>query len=78
MSLRHSSSENRSARWIVSTTPALATTASHPPSDSIAVGDPRPYSGPVADVERPRLAAAPATPSPARPAASQAATAQPP
>ena len=30
MSLRHSSSENRSARWIVSTTPALATTASHP------------------------------------------------
>src|SRR4051794_35503842 len=34
MSLRHSSSAKRSARWIVSTTPALATTASQPPRRS--------------------------------------------
>ena len=39
--LAHSSSGNRSARWIVSTTPALATTASQPPSASTASRDAR-------------------------------------
>src|SRR4051794_21179373 len=40
MSLRHSSSAKRSARWIVSTTPALVTTASQPPSRSTSAATP--------------------------------------
>src|SRR4051812_18583577 len=40
MSFRHSSSPKRSARWIVSTTPALATTASQPPSRSMSAATP--------------------------------------
>src|SRR4051794_980515 len=39
-SLLHSSSEKRSARWIVSTTPALATIASQPPSSATAAATP--------------------------------------
>src|SRR3954447_20026553 len=40
MSLRPSSSPKRSARWIVSTTPALATTASQPPNRSRSAATP--------------------------------------
>ena len=50
-SLSHSSSGNRSARWIVSTTPAFATTASQPPRSSISRGHAGVHGRPVADVE---------------------------
>ena len=51
MSLSHSSREKRSARWIVSTTPAFATTASQPPRRSISSRDARVHGGRVAHVE---------------------------
>ena len=74
MSLRQSSSEKRSARWTVSTTPALAITASQPPSDSIASATPRR----TASGSRTSNVAVTAVTSPTgAPGTSQAATAQP-
>ena len=77
MSLRHSSSENRSARWIVSTTPALATTASQPPSDGDRVGDAGPHGARSRTSKAARDGRAGELRRAAAPGASHAATVQP-
>src|SRR5688572_11235893 len=65
----HSSAEKRSARWMVSTTPAFATTASQPPSESIS------FATPASTASRSRTSkSATSHPPTAQPAPSSSAT----